>query len=369
MIKICIDARMIDSSGIGRYLKNIVLNLDRNVFDIYLILNSNSSFINKGFSNIFISTSIYSIKEQFSLPLAIPFCDIFWSPHFNIPLLPIKAKKRVVNIHDLYHLEYFHKLSYKEKIYAKYMLLAASRYADVVITPSVFSKTEIIKYFPRAEEKINIILHGVDKDTFQHKGDGEKFKKIKDKYNIDISKYFLFVGNFKEHKNFSCLLEAFKLLLETTSEEVSLIVIGKIQGLRNSDDIFSKAKNIGLSKKVHVVNEATDEELLFFYSNARALVFPSFYEGFGFPPIEAMCCKTPVISSNRASMPEVCGDAVLYFNPQKPKELCSLLKKVLESQEERKRLIDLGFLRKDQFCLEKSVKLHEKIFKKVLGEG
>ncbi|HEU65018.1 MAG TPA: glycosyltransferase family 1 protein, partial [Chlamydiae bacterium] len=172
MKKICIDTRMIESAGIGTYLKSILKNLKAKVlekekFKIFLIVNSkvkekkleDYKWLSKNFELIFLDAPIYSIKEQILLPFKIPKCDLFFSPHFNIPIFPIRAKKRLVTIHDVYHLAFFSKLKFLEKFYAKFVIRKAALQADKVLTVSNFSKSEILKYTKAKPDKIEVIYN------------------------------------------------------------------------------------------------------------------------------------------------------------------------------------------------------------------
>ena len=157
MNSLAIDVRMWNSSGIGTYIKNIVPFLVDN-FNVFL-LGNNNEIKNYGFYDkvkvVECNSSIYSIKEQFELFNKIPKCDIFWSPHYNVPLLPIKGKKRVVTIHDVYHLAFYNSLSLKQKLYANTLINHAMKNSDMIFTVSEFSKQEIIRYTKAEYKKIS----------------------------------------------------------------------------------------------------------------------------------------------------------------------------------------------------------------------
>ena len=165
MKELCIDARMIFSSGIGTYLKNLLLALKSSPFKCRLLMDpaciEKLSWLSH-FEIIPLSAGIYSIQEQLKLPLLIPKCDLFWSPHYNVPVLPIRAKKRLVTIHDVYHLAYFSTLKWKEKVYAKGVISRAVKVSDQIITDSFFSEAEILKYTRAKKAKISVIPLGVD---------------------------------------------------------------------------------------------------------------------------------------------------------------------------------------------------------------
>ena len=141
MKEICLDARMLDSGGIGVYLKRIILGLTS--FRLRLLVFPDAIIKYPWLSPFELLVApfpIYSVQEQIRLPFLIPSCDIFWSPHFNIPLLPIRAKKRVVTIHDVYHLAFAPTFKPWERVYAKTVIQRAVSCSHVVITISEFSK-------------------------------------------------------------------------------------------------------------------------------------------------------------------------------------------------------------------------------------
>ena len=161
--RIVIDARMINDSGIGTYLKNILPFLF-DEFDIVLLGNKNDLlkyFFNYKFQFINFNAPIYSIKEQFFFPFIIPNCEIFWSPHFNSPIFPVKAKKRICTIHDINHLVFDSGMSKVKKLYAQILYYNSLKRSEKIITVSNFSKQEIINYFNFGEEKVNVIYCGV----------------------------------------------------------------------------------------------------------------------------------------------------------------------------------------------------------------
>ncbi len=300
-MKVCIDARMLQSSGIGTFLKNLIGPLSAEPFSTSLIQHS---------------MPIYSIKEQYTLPFLISPCEVFWSPHYNIPLLPIRAKTRIVTIHDACHLALQNTLGWKERLYAKIMLSQAIARSDVVITDSYFSRTELCRFLSVSPNRIQVIYPGVNTTHFSQNFSESQKEDLRKKYSLPPS-FFLFVGNIKPHKNLRLLADCYKRF----SLPHPLVVIGKMSGLLNPDRTID-------ASAIQYVGEVTDPELPLFYQLATALVFPSLYEGFGLPPLEAMAAGCPTIVSNRASLPEACGDAAYYIDPSNPDELVSAMREV-----------------------------------------
>lgn len=335
---IVIDARMINHSGIGTYIKNMIPDLADN----YMVAVLGNKNILESFpwshkvKIIEANYPIYSISEQLNLPKDIPPCKIFISPHYNIPIRRILADKRMVVVHDVNHLLDYNKISLIKKIYAKFMISAAVRKSDKVISDSNFSKTEINKYIKTNNKEIKIVYCGIDGEQIAASLNSEILNLIKNKYRLP-QKYFLYVGSIKRHKNLISALKAFNLFNKKYSD-FHLVIIG----LKYSE-FLSESEFEGLRENVFVPGFIPDEDLPGIYANALALVFPSYYEGFGLPPLEAMSCGCPVISSNQSSLPEVCGDAALYFNPNNINDIVMAMQKIVEDKTIVKELIRKGY--------------------------
>lgn len=355
---ICIDCRMLLHSGIGVYIKHIVNGLLQNGQPLTLL--GNKGIINKCITKsnnckvISFNSSIYSISEQLKYPFVIPSCDIFISPHYNIPLFPVKAKNFIVTIHDMYHIDYQHLLSLKQRIYVNILMRAAIILSKNIITVSYFSKQQIIRFTNKnVEDRVNVIYNGIDQKIFHTKVTIEKKEN-----------YILFVGNVKPHKNLLNSLKAFKLLLKQFPT-VKFYVVGKKDGFINGG-VEHLAEIIDeLNNKVTFTGWVDDAELVNYYRNALLLIFPSFYEGFGLPPLEAMSCGCPVIASNLSSIPEVCGSAAYYFNPYDYYNIAEALAEVISNDKLRQTLVEAGYERVQEFSWQKSVEKHFEIIQSI----
>ena len=351
---IVIDVRMLNNSGIGVYIEYLVGGLiSAKKYKIILIGNENdinAKFNTNGIYRVInVELPIYSLKEQFYLPFIIPKCDIFWSPHYNIPLLPIVAKKRIVTIHDTYHLAYSKTLNIFKVLYAKILLNSAVRLSEVVLTDSEFSKSEIIKFTNSIADKINILYVGIDTDRF--------IKVLSETSKIALAqrlqlpdKFLLFVGNVKPNKNLSKLLDAFLTTIKD-HPEFNLVIVGKKEGFITGDKEVYKLieQNELLKSHVYFTGYVAVNDLPLIYNLATLLVFPSIYEGFGLPPLEAMACECPVVVSSVASMPEVCGNAGYYINPFESVSISEGIDQVISNDKIRDNLIKLGKARAKEF--------------------
>jgi glycosyltransferase involved in cell wall biosynthesis len=358
---VLVDVRMIRHSGIGVYLTNVLSKL-KDVREFKVLRAGNDDEKEKKTSML--KSEIYSIKEQIEYLFRIPAVDIFWSPHYNVPMLPTRARKKVVTIHDVYHLAYAHTLTPFQKIYSRLMINAAVRLSDAVITVSEFSKSEILKYTGCNPGKITVIHNGVKQKTIIR----DRVQTAQ-KYGISQQPYILFVGNVKPHKNLFTFLKAFTELPEDLYHVYQVVIVGKKDGMITGDaKLFSWINDTAdLSKKLTFTGIVDDEDLDTVYAGASLFVFPSYYEGFGLPPLEAMVNGCPVIAAKSSSLPEVCGDAVLYFNPESSASIGAAITEVLTNRTSADTLITKGYTRAAQFTWENSAALHKQLFERLLS--
>lgn len=346
-MRLCIDARMIHSSGIGTFLQNLIPFIAKDPFEVILL----SKEPHPTQMSIRFTSSIYSLAEQVFYPWKIPPCDIFWSPHYNAPLLPIQAKRRVVTIHDVCHLaQPFPKV---KRFIAHFLLQNACKKSDQIVTISSFSRSEIQKYLGAYKEKIQVIYPGVNVEEFSPKKDEEK------------DPFFLFVGNRKPHKNLATLIQAFEQL---SLKNYRLVIVGKKEKLRSSDPIIDELiKRSPLRQQIDLLEEVSQEKLQKLYAAASALIFPSLYEGFGLPPLEAMASGCPVIASNAASIPEACGEAALYFDPLSIQQLKEKMLCIITEGSLRQQLVQNGLKRSAFFSWENAANKYRALFFKLFS--
>ena len=371
-----IDARMIGASGVGRYIRSLLPYLAENQgFSLTLLgneedLNKYGMFNSDRIRIVECNAKIYSLKEQFELAIKIPeACDLFWSPHYNTPLFPIRAKRRVVTIHDVFHLAFLKMLTLPQKAYARLMFNASARLADKIITVSEFSKSEIIRYTGIDTGKLRIVPCGIDKKTFKLIEDKDSLQHIKRSYNLP-EHFILFVGNLKPHKNLTTLLKAFDILIHENAVDCGLVIVGKKEGFISGDsDIHSIIENSrNLRERVTLTGYIEDKDVPVIYNLASVFVLPSLYEGFGLPPLEAMACGCPVIVSDIASIREVCGDAAYYVDPYDADYMAQCIYKVLSDETLRQYLQQKGAERSKLFSWEDSAGKLINIFMEEMGE-
>ncbi len=375
MDTITIDARMLSASGIGTYIQNLVpeiisayKNIKFNVLGNRSDLQQSSFAGKANVSLIDCDSPVYSVTEQFEFSRRIPKgTTLLWSPHYNVPLIPTSAQKRLVTIHDVFHLAFSDQLNLRQKTYARLMLNAAVRLSNKIVTVSNFSKTEIMKYTKISSNKISVIHNGINIEQFKVLR-GPDINHTKIKYGLP-EKFILFVGNIKPHKNLKRLLVAYEKLYKQDLKDYGLVMVGKKDGFITGDnELFRILKNkSALQERVLFTGSVETAELSAIYNSASMLVFPSLYEGFGLPPLEAMACGCPVIVSNTASLSEVYGDAAYYVDPYNPESIAEGIHKLLYDKGLRQGLIQKGFKRTKMFTWKNSVEKHMNIFEEVIN--
>lgn len=278
----------------------------------------------------------YSVREQIGLPriLRDHKVDLLHAPHFMLPL--VRPCPSVVTIHDVIGLAWKEDLrSRVGRVYYSWMIWAAVRLADRIITVSQFSRNEIVRYLGVNPEKIEVIYSGIDPDLRQIR-DETQIKKVRAKYRIE-SEYIVYTGIYKPRKNHAALLRAFRSLL-SEGLHASLVLVGP---LNEGEQVLRRlAAELGISREVIFAGFVNEEELRALYSGARVYACPSLYEGFGFTVLEAMACGTPVVCSAETSLPEVAGDAALYADSRNPEEFGHALHEVFTNDALRNALIE-----------------------------
>jgi glycosyltransferase involved in cell wall biosynthesis len=326
---IAIDYRMCRSAGIGVYLRNIVRRLASDYqadFRLTLLGGDPVPGVSERRS---CRSPIYSLSEMLEVPARVPRAtEILWSPNYNAPL--VSRGRLVVTVHDVNHLAMGQLLDSRVKhAYAKLMFGNVRRRATRVICPSKFTASELTRLVGIDPKRITVIHSGLDASWTAPSRSPRPI----------AAPYLLFVGNVKPHKNLPRLLQAVESLRERIPH--TLAIVGKRDGFITPDRaVIAGAERLGA--RVFFTGEVSDELLRSYYAHAELLVFPSLYEGFGFPPLEAMAAGIPVAASTAGSIPEVCGEAAAYFDPCSVEEMSAVIERALTDQPLRDRLRELG---------------------------
>ncbi|HEX3941299.1 MAG TPA: glycosyltransferase family 1 protein [Acidobacteriaceae bacterium] len=341
--KIDIDLRMYGMSGIGRYLQivlpevlpHLVASSIRVFCDPEDVLGE--PWLEDARVEICdFRVPIFSVSEQIGGNKRFWKSQALWVPQYNIPLL--YRNKLIVTIHDVCQLAYPESLSSGlQRWYARHLLTTALNRSTAILCVSEFTRREIARLLGADKAPIFVI----------HPGSGMSPRRTGKPLALPTGKsYFLAVGNIKKHKNLGRLLDAFASIQDHVPHD--LVLVGKQEGMLNAD--FGLTKNAAvLGDRVRFTGLVSDDELQTFYRNAVALIFPSFYEGFGFPVLEAMAQGCPVACSNAASLPEIAEDAALFFDPHNSDSIAGAMMRISTDNDLRRELISKGLQRVQLF--------------------
>ncbi len=322
---ITVDARMLHASGIGTYLRNLLPRIVASRPDWSFTILGDPDELRKepwvetrSVSIIPFRPAIYSVGEQIQLAWRPPASHMFWAPHYNFPLL--WRSKLLVTIHDVCHLALPQLVrGPHRRAYARFMFRALRRRASCVICVSEFTRAEFLRLVSGNGRPPVTVHNGIDAAWFG----------VRPAVSPHARPYLLYVGNVKPHKNLGTLLEAFRQIAGSIPHD--LVIVGRQTGFITADEAVVRSA-AGLQGRVRFTGELPSRDLERFMAHADAFVFPSLYEGFGFPPLEAMAAGCPTVVARSASLPEVCGDAALYFDPSRADQLASALTRLLSDE-------------------------------------
>jgi glycosyltransferase involved in cell wall biosynthesis len=246
-------------------------------------------------------------KATFQDPL-----DILFVPAHTLPMVIRKGLKTVMTVHDLgaEYLPQMHQL--KQRAYLNWMTHTQLKNATKLIAVSEATKKDIIKKVGVDPKRIEVIYEGVNLEVFKPVKEDTLVNALS-KFDINIGSYFLFIGTIQPRKNLERLIEAYDSYYGPFNEVPKLVLAGNKGWL--SDDIYKLVELLDLTEKVKFLGRVSDEELASLYSGAIALVYPSLFEGFGLPILEAQACECPVVTSNISSLPEIAGDSAILVDP------------------------------------------------------
>ena len=273
--------------------------------------------------------------------------DVLFVPAHVLPL--VHPPRSVVTIHDLGYLYFPRAHRLLDRLYLDLSTRFNARAAAHIIADSQATKRDLVERYGVEPSKISVIYPGYDEEAFQPLRDREAIEAVKTRYGI-AGDYILFVGTIQPRKNLVRLMEAFSLL-KRQAADLQLVIAGKKGWLYEA--IFRRVRELGLEGRVVFTGYVAEEDLPALFSGARLFVFPSLYEGFGLPVLEAMACGTPVVCSNASSLPEVAGDAALLFDPLDVEGMAAAMERILSDKRLRAELIERGLKRARGFSWEK----------------
>ncbi|MFA6888680.1 MAG: glycosyltransferase [Candidatus Woesearchaeota archaeon] len=373
-LRIGINARYLQRkvSGIERYLQELIVNLSKIdcETEYYLFFNkhapiptlnlppnfkiiissfpANSQILRIIWDNLWLW---YEIKKYN--------IDIFHGPAFFLPLLKPNKCKYVVTVHDITFIKFKEMFTWETYWYYNFFFNSTLRKADIVLCDSNSTKKDIMSYAPYfVETNINAIHLGVKKENIISKRETE----IKKKYNLSFP-FYLFVGTFSPRKNILRIIQAWQ---KRKDLKIKLILIGKKGWL--FEEIFTYIKESNLENDILFLDYIPEEDLPYFYYLAEALLFPSLYEGFGLPILEAMAYGCPVITSNISSMPEIAGDAALFIDPLNINEITKAMETIVQDKKLREKLIKKGYERVTKFSWQKMAEKTREVYDNITNK-
>lgn len=369
-MRIAIDIRRYQDFGIGTYVRNLVHHLARiDQVTEYLLLcrpqdHGRIQVPSGNFRLIEEPAAPNTVAEQVRIPVTLrrERVDLFHSPHYVLP--PAIHCRSVVTIHDCIHLMFPQDFPGRvSHFYAKVQLWVATHRSDRVLTVSETSKQDILRRFRIPADKVTVIYNAID-ERLTVPPAAEDFERVRNRYQLK-NPFALYVGNIKPHKNLERLIEAFReLRQETAFESLTLVIIGdeisRYQGLRRAVHTHK------LHKHVRFLGFVAPATLAVLYRLAGVFVFPSLYEGFGLPPLEAMYVGTPVVTSNVSSLPEVVGDAAVLVDPYSTASIAEGMRKALTDEALRATLRRSGMARAREFSWARSVEQIHAVYTDVL---
>jgi len=367
-VKIGIDARKLHDFGIGTYIRNLLRQLARLDKDSEFVVlcqpgdREAIATLGANFRPLPETARNYSIAEQVRVPLALKRerVTLFHAPHYVLP--PLVRCRSVVTIHDCIHLMFPQYLPNRLALtYARTSIRLAAKRATRVLTVSESSKRDILRFVDLPPEKIDVIYNAFD-ERFGVEPREEDVVRVKERYQLH-DEFVLYAGNVKPHKNLERLITAFHLVRQRGLDHLKLVLIGddisKYAALRRAVHRYQ------LHRYVRFLGYLPEETLAVMYRLSSVFVFPSLYEGFGLPPLEAMASGTPVVTSNVSSLPEVAGNAAILVDPYDPDALADAMLRVLTDESLRQDLRRRGLERARQFSWEQSVGRIRRIYDEI----
>ena len=349
-------------AGIGRYARNLVralLDLDKQSEYVLLVAGAGiprvadllepltsgagAKLVNLPVTDRTLAILWHRLRLPLWVELACGDLDCFYSPDFTLP--PVRRARTILTVHDL---SFMRVPECSEPGLRQYLLKAVPasvRRADCILADSECTRGDVIELLGVDAHKVKVVYPGVE-PRFRPVQDARELAAVRTRYALP-NRFVLGLGTLQPRKNFGRLIEGYAQIRCDLSEDTQLVIAGGKGWLY--DDIFQRVEQLGLGNVVHFPGYVDDKDLPALYSLADLFAFPSLYEGFGIPPLEAMACGTPVVTSSVSSLPEVVGDAALLVKPTDVDALAEALREALLSRRLRDKLIQQGLDRAKEF--------------------
>lgn len=366
-LRIAVDARMIPSGsmhGIARYvyeLLNCINQYSESQFQYYVLVNEGSPLLDWGCANhvipVVVKSKWISLREQWEIPKVLKAikADLFHSPSF-VTLLYCPCPL-IMTIHDLNHLMLPQFYTPLHQIYYKVFVKRSIRFSSNILTVSQFSKSEIVKIFNIDADKVKVTYNGVSEKY--HRVDDEGYREyIRELYELP-ERFVFCLANNKPHKNLLQLVRAYCY----SRIDMPLVLASPV-----NREVIKTAEGYGKKHLIYFARFIGEEHLPTVLSLSDLFVYPSTYEGFGLPPLEALACGVPVVVSNSSSLPEVVGDCGVYMNPHDYQDMANALQIGLENKELRESLSSQGLVHSKKFRWELMAEQTIKVYEESLAE-
>jgi len=368
MSHIVIDARKYFDYGIGTYIQELIAQLcvqdHENRYSLVVSDGEADKSVGPAkWSQSAVGYGKYSLSELLFLgrhALRGLKGDLFHIPHYTLPFFC--EGKSVVTVHDVIQLKFPQYFNSVKRAYAYGVIGHAVRNAGAVIAVSETTKNDLIEMFKVPETRIHVVHNGVS-SAFSVEADSDRRKNFL--RSCDLAQpYLLYVGSLKPHKNIGLLLESFALLRES---DPTLLLVLAGESLLQYPELLNRANSLGIWNAIRELSTLRAVELRLLYNCAEILVMPSQYEGFGLPPLEAMACGTPVVSSRGGSLPEIVGNAAYIVSSFRPEDWAGAIDSIRKDGRTRKTLREKGLHRSGQFSWEECASRTLDVYRKVLG--
>lgn len=310
-------------------------------------------------------SSLYRMASQLA---PVPYSMFFGrksdiTHFFNYIVPPGVHGKTVVTVHDMVCRTFPETVRGRTRLMLATGLKSSMKRADIIVTDSEFSRSEIVRYYPMFEDKLRVVPCGVDLEKFHPCDEPERIPEVKESLGIK-GDYFLYVGTIEPRKNLKRLINGYCLLTRNVNDPPKLVLAGAKGWL--CDSIYARVQELGLEENVIFTKYVPAEDMNPLMCGALAFVFPSLYEGFGMPPLEAMACGVPVLTTDAASLPEVTGDCAVICQPYSSRSIAKGLYRLYSDKKLRESLSIRGLERAREMTWDKSAEKLYGVYRELL---